>query len=78
MEAMSVAQLTHPFSWSPKQLLKFLAPIADTLENPSDHPPPLTILTRTSSQTLILDSIASPLDALNSTPATLWPVAAIG
>jgi len=66
METLTAAQLTPPYCWSLRQLLKFLAPIADILEDTSDHPPPLTILTRTSSRTVILDSIASPLDALIS------------
>jgi len=57
MAAMSMVQLTTPYSWSLKQLLKFLAPSADTLENTSDHPPPRTILTRTSSRTSILDTM---------------------
>jgi len=71
MEAMSIAQIMPPYKWWLNQLLKFLAPIAETLENTSHQPPPLTIITRTNSRTIILDSTTTPLVAQDHIQPTL-------
>jgi len=60
LEVFKMTHMTLPYQWNLNHICNFQTEFTDTMEDLTDLQRPISILTRTSSRTIILDTVARP------------------